>query len=314
MTQLYQADQSAFDVLGLGAATIDERLYVEAFPPSDTKVQIQSRQRWLGGLTAIALATAARLGCRTAYAGVVGYDELSQVVLNALAEQAINIDHVIRQPDARPIAATVIVASQPPSRTIFYDANQPCGAHPQLPEPDLIRSARVLFVDHIGVEGMLRAARIAHAAHIPIVADLESSSSPHFPGLLELVDHLIIPYKFATQLVGEVSPAMAVERLWTDRRSAVVVTCGVEGAWYLSTTTPGAQHQPAFRVETVDSTGCGDVFHGAYATALIWGFGLAERVRFAAAAAAIKAAHLAGPAGIPTRAAVESLLRDYRPQ
>jgi sugar/nucleoside kinase (ribokinase family) len=59
----------------------------------------------------------------------------------------------------------------------------------------------------------------------------------------------------------------------------------------------------------VDTTGCGDVFHGAYASALARGLGLAERVRFASAAAALKATRHGGQAGIPTRDTTEAFLR-----
>jgi len=63
----------------------------------------------------------------------------------------------------------------------------------------------------------------------------------------------------------------------------VVATAGADGAWY-GEDEGDVRHQPAFAVEVVDTTGCGDVFHGAYASALARGLGLEERVRFSAAA------------------------------
>ena len=87
-----------------------------------------------------------------------------------------------------------------------------------------------------------------------------------------------------------------------DRRSAVV-TCGGAGSWYVSDADPeAARHQPALPVKVVDTTGCGDVFHGAYAAALVHGLDVAGAVRFASAAAGLKAASPGGQAGIPTRA------------
>jgi sulfofructose kinase len=58
----------------------------------------------------------------------------------------------------------------------------------------------------------------------------------------------------------------------------------------------------------VDTTGCGDVFHGAYAAGLAQGLGLDERLRLAAATAAIKATQKGGQTGIPSRAVVEQFL------
>jgi sugar/nucleoside kinase (ribokinase family) len=82
----------------------------------------------------------------------------------------------------------------------------------------------------------------------------------------------------------------------------------VEGAWYVAEDGP-ARHQAAFAVTAVDTTGCGDVFHGAYAAALVRGQELAERVRFAAAAAALKATRRGGQTGAPTLEQVETFLR-----
>ncbi len=68
------------------------------------------------------------------------------------------------------------------------------------------------------------------------------------------------------------------------------------------------RHLPAFPVEVVDTTGCGDVFHGAYAAGLAEGMNLPDRVRLAAAAAALKATQSGGQTGIPTRDAVDTFL------
>jgi sugar/nucleoside kinase (ribokinase family) len=147
-----------------------------------------------------------------------------------------------------------------------------------------------------------------------VVADLERSDRPRFSELLDLVDHPIVSRDFAEQLTGASDPAVAVARLWTDARAAVVVTCGADGCWYAGDAGPGPpRHRPAFPVPAVDTTGCGDVFHGAYASALARGLGLDERVRLACAAAALKATRPGGQAGIPTRAAVEAFLQGQGP-
>lgn len=68
------------------------------------------------------------------------------------------------------------------------------------------------------------------------------------------------------------------------------------------------RHQPAFPVEVIDTTGCGDVFHGAYAAALAWGDSLPKRVVLASATAAIKATRRGGQTGIPHLAEVKRLI------
>src|SRR5206468_4095602 len=65
------------DILGLGAVAVDDFIYLEAYPAPDAKARVLRRERNCGGLTAIALVAAARLGARCAYAGVLGRDESS---------------------------------------------------------------------------------------------------------------------------------------------------------------------------------------------------------------------------------------------
>ena len=60
----------------------------------------------------------------------------------------------------------------------------------------------------------------------------------------------------------------------------------------------------------MDTTGCGDVFHGAYAAALSEGLDLAARIRLASATAALSATHSGGQAGIPARDTVEAFLKE----
>jgi sugar/nucleoside kinase (ribokinase family) len=271
---------------------------------------VQRRERHCGGLTATALVAAARLGSRCVYAGVLGDDELSQFVIDRFRQEGIETGYVCRRPGTRPVHATIIVDQSQNTRAILYDLEGAVGAEPDWPEEEVIRAGRVLFVDNIGVEGMIRAARLARQAGIPVVADLENDSHPRFAELLALADHPILSQDFAAKVTGRSDPAAAARALWTPERKAVAVTCGAAGCWYIDVEHPAeVVHQPAFAVEVVDTTGCGDVFHGAYASALARGLDTADRIRFASAAAALKATRPGGQAGIPSRPAVEAFLQ-----
>lgn len=298
-----------YDVLGLGCTAVDELLYVESYPPADAKLRVRRRERQCGGLTATALVAAARLGARCAYAGTLGVEEDSQFVIDTFIREGIDVQHALRQRGAHPIRSIIIVDERRHTRNVFYDTTGFVGAAPDAPAARLVRAARVLFVDLWGMDGMVRAARLARARGIPVVGDLERSNAPRFRELLRLVDHLIVPAEFACRFTKARTPAAAAERLWSKDRQAVVVTCGADGCWSVDGSSRRAVRWPAFRVRTVDTTGCGDVFHGAYAAALAKGLSLPERIQWAAAAAALKATQAGGQAGIPTRAAVSAFLR-----
>ena len=72
---------------------------------------------------------------------------------------------------------------------------------------------------------VLRAARIARAAGVAVIADFEYVSSSQFAELLALVDHLILPADSAAQLSGQDNPREAAQALWSPNRELVAVTC-----------------------------------------------------------------------------------------
>ncbi|HMP38817.1 MAG TPA: PfkB family carbohydrate kinase, partial [Roseiflexaceae bacterium] len=255
-----------------------------------------------------AMVAAARSGLRCAYGGVVGTDELSDVVAQQFERVGVQTEWMAREPAARVIHSVIVVEEQRRTRTIFYDLEGTIGVNENWPPEKAIHSARALCVDHIDAPMTLRATRIARAAGIPVIADFEFVSSPLFAELLATVDHLILPHGFAAELTGCADAADAAAALWNGNRTLVAVTSGVDGTWWVCADTTTPQHQPAFTVATIDTTGCGDVFHGAYAATLVRGAPAATRMRYAAAAAALKATRPGAQAGIPTHEEVEAFL------
>jgi sulfofructose kinase len=303
----------SFDILGIGCVSVDDLLYVPgSFPAADTKARVLSWDRQCGGLTGTALVAAARLGARCSFAGLLGFDDLSRIVEENFVREGVDTSHAPRAKDAPVPHAVIVVASETRTRNIFYRIEGRIGAADDLPDESVIRSARVLFLDQYGMKGCLRAATIARGAGVPIVADFEDSSHSQFPELLRLIDHIVLPQDVAQKITGENVPDAAAEAVWHPDCQAVVVTCGTTGSWFLGK--DGVmRHQPAFKVHAVDTTGCGDVFHGAYAAALVQGAPLDECVRFATAAAGLKATQPGGQRGIPTPSQVEEFLASHPP-
>ena len=231
-------------------------------------------------------------------------------VLDRLRDEGVDISYVFRKPVAQPIHSVIIVDESDQSRTILYDITNSFGAQAEWPTEEVIRAASVLFVDHYGVEGMIRAANIARDCDIPVVADFERDDVSGFTELLKLVDHLVLSSSFARKLTGRSDPVDMVRDLWSDDRAAVVITDGDRGCWYLGSAWSDPSHYAAYEVSSIDTTGCGDVFHGAYASALARGLNLNHRIRFASASAAIKATRRGGQEGIPSRGEVERFIEE----
>lgn len=296
------------DVLGLGAVAIDDIIFVDSYPAADAKRQVLRHERHCGGLTATALVAAARLGAVCAYAGVLGTDDLSNFAKQRFLEEQIDISNMVQKADAKAIHSTIIVDEHNGTRNIFFNLTGVVGADEDTPDEKIIQSSKVLFVDHVGMAGMLRAAKIASDSNIPIVADLELEDSPYFSELFQISDHLILSEDFAIKITNENSPAKALEKIWHVKRNTVIITCGAAGCWALSNNLDKPTAFPAFQVHALDTTGCGDVFHGAYAAALAKGYDIYERIRWASASAALKATKTGGQAGIPYEQEVRRFL------
>ena len=288
-----------WDVLGLGAIAVDDLLYVDGYAGPDTKLPVRSERREGGGLAATALVAVARTGGSAAFLAVLGDDELSTFALAELERAGVDASLVSHRPGARPVHSRIILDRLTGQRTILYST-----AGVVAPSPDDItaadvESARVLFVDSTVVAAASRAAGLARQAGIPVVADLEHHDEDGVPALMSLVDHLIVGARFAADVTGE-PPSRAVHGLWRDDLAACVVTAGEEGCWYRTPGTGGrAVHVPAVPVQAVDTNGCGDVFHGAYAARIARGDDTPAAVQVATRMAASKAARGSGWQAIP---------------
>jgi ribokinase len=296
-----------WDVLGFGVVAVDDLVYVDRFPEPDGKTLAMERRREGGGLAGTAMVAAARLGARTAWCGVLGDDELSRYSLAELAREGVDVSRVILRPGASPCASVIVVVRPTGQRSIISGIRGVTPFPPELVTPDLVRQCRVLFVDHTQPPTAIRAASLAREAGIPVVADIEGFADPGVAGLVPLVDHLIVGTESARAHTGETDPARMVRALAESGRALTAVTTGADGVWYASGV--GApRHVPGHKVAAVDTTGCGDVFHGAYAAYLAFGEGVDGAVRAANAAAAVKATRPGGRTGIPDRAALERFL------
>jgi sulfofructose kinase len=300
--------EKQWDILGVGSAAVDDLLFLERFPVADEKIPVQHKQRRCGGQTATALVAAARQGAKTAFCSTFGEDDLSAVLHNALEQEGVDCSLAIHDPRCLSIHSIILVEPASASRTILYHS---AGFREPAAEdivPEWIQQSRVVFIDqNVPISG-LQAAKLARQYNVPVAADLEFKHARHTDEILELIDHLIVGIDFARQTTGKTDIRDMLRALARPGQEACVITCGEKGCWYA---VRGGEpvYFPAFRVRPVDTTGCGDVFHGVYAARIARGETVPHAVEAASAAAALKAAHPGGWAGIPDLRAVENLLK-----
>ncbi len=301
-----------WDIIGFGVAAVDDVFFCDTFPISGDKTFFSEYLRVGGGQTATAFVAATRLGCSCFYAGHLGDNELSALVRSIFDREGIGRRQVTEHPAAMPTHTLVIVTSKG-ERSNLANLSRVHPAEIGEFEKGLIAKAKCLFVDQSIPRCQARAAGAARANGVPVVGDLESVPPDGAREVYELTSHLIMPYHIARRDLGVSSPEEAVRTIMRDSGRLVgCVTDGDRGAWYAGSEAPEAvRHQPAFAIaEVVDTNGCGDVFHGAYAAALVAGLPLPERMRRGAAAAALKTRKAGGQTGAPTLRELEAFLAE----
>ena len=146
-----------WDVLGFGAVTVDDLIYVDHYPMPDTKVAVLDQQRHGRGLVGSALVAAARLGARAAYAGILGDDELSHYTISEFEREGVDCQPVLLRPGAQPIHSIIIVDRTNGQRSILPSfVGVQWRQSEDIPET-LITNCRILYVDHHAGDGTLRA-------------------------------------------------------------------------------------------------------------------------------------------------------------
>lgn len=293
-------------VVGLGQCSLDILGQADSYPELDQKTELSSLLLQGGGPVATALVTLARLGIPVAMIGAVGDDEFGRLIRQGLVAEKVDCTHLVQSPATSSQVAFIAVDGEG-HRNIFWHRGTARPAVPESLQALLPVSVRILHLDGLHLEPAIAAATVARKLKVVTVLDA-GTMRPGMEKLLPLIDHLVVSEKFARQILSRNDPEAALKPLADYGAAAITITLGKAGS--LSMHADGQVfRQSAFTVETLDTTGCGDVFHGGYIYGLLQDWPLPQTVRFAAACAALKARALGGRTAIPNLQEAESFLR-----
>jgi sulfofructose kinase len=287
-----------FDVVAVGLNAIDYLVGVPRFPVPGEKLRMSAFARGGGGQAATALAALSRWGRRCKYVGNVGDDEHGRLSTRLLSGEGIDLAHVRTVPGASSQFAVILVEEGTGERTILWDRDPKIRVSPEDLPLDEIRRARALLLDGHDVPSAIAAARIARAAGVPVVLDAEKVQEGT-EELLSLCDHIVAAGHFP----GLIRPGLSAEdgareilRRYGPKTSTV--TLGARGAFGCD----GRSEilSPAIRIEAVDTTGAGDIFHAGFLHTLLEGLPFEGILAFANAAAGLSCRAMGGRAAIPS--------------
>ena len=297
--------QAPFDVVGVGINVIDYLFRVPHFPESNTKMDALGATIQGGGLTATAMVTCARLGLRTRYIGKFGSNEIGRLAREELTAEGLDLTGSVVAAGVPNRFCVVLVEEGSGHRTIVRQRDPRIWLTPDDLTREAVCAGRALHLDGHEGEAALQAAGWAKEAGILVSVDAEEPTQFR-EALFGLTDVLIVSRRFARALTGETAPADILRALAGYGPPCVGLTQGETGSALLYR--GEVVEAPGFPVEVVDTTGAGDVFHGAFAYGVLQGWELPETARFAAAAAALSVTKPGGRASIPALAEVRTAL------
>ena len=295
------------DVVGLGLNATDTVLVVRNFPPLGGKERVLAASKQAGGQMATALVTCQRLGLRTRYIGKIGGDADGRFQLRSLRREGVDLRYATVIPGAPNQFGYIVVDQTTGERTVFWDRDARLAVLPSELRRQAICSAKALHVDGCDVEACITAAEWARRAGIPVVADLDTVYKK-VEELFPYIDYLIASANFLPAVTGDDDPFRVLEYMAREyKMRAPGMTLGREGALILMN--GNFVYSPGFVVETVDTTGAGDVFHGAFIYGLIAGWDIEHILNFSNAMAGLNCTAFGARGGIHTRAEAENLMR-----
>lgn len=288
-------------IVGLGLATLDVLIRLKDMPTWKHGTRINDFRFDGGGLVGTAMVAAAKLGAKVGFIGTAGTDEAAELKLRSMVETGVDLSQLIRRTGPEDQIVVVYVNAETGERTFSgkRGRNQPL----QIEElnRDYITTAEYLHLDGFHFEAALQAAKWMKEAGKKVVLDGSKTSgtvSENLRTLIGYVDVLITGSGFARGLTGIADIWKAGEAILEMGPQIFVETVGEEGSYTI--TVEERFHTPAFQVDVVDTTGAGDVFHGAYIVGLLQGWNLRQVAQFSTAVSAIKCTKLGGRAGIPS--------------
>ena len=297
------------DVVGLGLSTVDILFRLSDMPTWERGGAMRDLCFDGGGPVGTALVAAARLGARAGYVGTCGNDAVAALRLQYLTRDGVDVSRVVTRPIPEKQVIVVYVHAESGERVFASAHSAEVALKPDELDRDYITSAAFLHLDGFHQAAAIQAAHWMHAAGKTVVLDAAKNSgevSLGMAALVELTDVLICGSGFGPALTGKQDVWDAGEALLTRGPRLVVQTEGAAGCY--TTSASECFHIPAFKVEVMDTTGAGDVFHGAYIFGLLKGWDARRIARFATAVSAIKCTRLGGRSGIPGFAETQKFL------
>ena len=272
------------DVVGVGINATDTIVRLPYFPALDSKVELLSVDVRPGGQVASAIVACQRWGLAARYVGKIGDDTAGQLQIEEMKREGVDAHWIVAR-GSMSQSSYILVDERSGERTVLWKRNSSIALRPSDVRREWLNGAAALLVDGHDTDAATQATRWAREEKIPVVGDFDNKY-PGVEALLEFVDYPIMSKDFPERLTGEKDLLKSLPAIF--RRFKCRLTAATLGRFGLVAWDGEKFLQvPGFRVNAVDTTGAGDIFHGAFLYGLIKNWSLKEVLEFSCAAAAL---------------------------
>jgi sugar/nucleoside kinase (ribokinase family) len=300
------------DLLGIGISPVDFFVSMEAYPKAGRKINGVPGSTLMagGGPVPTALCTFSHMGGSASVITSIGDDRWGDFIREELEKFGVRYDHIIVRKRCPTALASAWINITTGERTIVLDMSPRLHIHPRditlsrLPHPKLVQ------VDGRHVEADVKLARWAQRIGANVLLDVGSDRNP-VDDIFPHIDYLVCADEYAFARTKTRSIEKAAGAFKDMGIPEVVVTAGTRGSFGIDGDGRAA-YQKAYRVAAVDTTGAGDVYHGAFLYGIHRGWDLPARMQFASAAAAFKCRKPGARTGIPTLRQTMSFMHRHR--
>lgn len=289
----------------VGIAVQDRIYYVDNLPNTSGKFVARNYQEVGGGPAATAAVAIAKLGNEVDFIGRLGDDNIGKSIIEELNTYQVNT-HLIKIYEKSQSSQSAILVDEMGERLIL-----------NYPSPDLLADASwldqidfsiydAILCDVRWHEGALYALKKAKEFGIPSILDADITPQD-ITELVELAKYAIFSEPGLIKLTQDENVNTALIKASLICPNHIYVTQGAKGGSEIQNGV--ITHYSGFKIKSVDTTGAGDVFHGAFAFAVANKFPYDKLIPFSSAVAALKCTALGGRKGIPTIHEVENFLK-----
>lgn len=285
------------DIVGIGANVFDTLYNISTYPTEDTKTRATASKTAGGGPVATGLVAASKLGADAAYIGVLSDDNGGKFLKEDFVKYGVNTELIEIKSGYRSFASVLWLCADTATRTCVFDK----GDLPPLvlneEQKEAVKNAQILMVDGNEIDAAVEAAKIARENGTKVLYDC-GGLYEGVEKLLTYTDIMIPSEEFSLGHTGLNTAEEAAKKLYEMYApEVVVITQGKRGGIIYDGTEIKAY--PIYPAVVVDSNGSGDVFHGAFAAAIVKGYDYLKCCHFSSAVSGLKCTGVGSRQSVP---------------